>query len=124
APSQRRHSNVVRPPYARLEHSPAPNWNRVLHADGVHLPGAPMSSHTPQLDVDNPASAQPNRSFRMEGIMNALVEADCRSKLSLQQGMLIDIVPGQRLLNHQQLIFIERFESIHVCQSVRRVGID
>ena len=55
---------------------------------------------------------------------DALVEADCRLHAGLQHGMVVNVVPGQRLLDVVQSIVVERQHDVHVCKGIGAVGID
>ena len=49
---------------------------------------------------------------------DALIQANRGSEPALQFGMSVDIIPSQRLLNHHQIEFVERFEQLNVSQRV------
>ena len=82
----------------------------MLHAEVMELLGPRMSSHSSQLDIDYPASFKLDRGLGMGGIVNAFVQADGCAQSSLQQGMLIYVVPGQGLLDHHEVMLIQRLE--------------
>ena len=60
----------------------------------------------------------------MLGGSNAFIEANCRLHAGLQHGVVVDVVPGQRLFDVVQSETIERQHHLHVGECIGAVGID
>src|SRR6185437_5166309 len=82
-----------------FEHATAPCWNAFLETVLLNLPCLPVAGYTPQLDVDDTAGSHGDCSLHIAQAMDALVQADRRTQLPLQLGMLINLIPAQRLLH-------------------------
>src|ERR1039457_4988419 len=107
-----------------LEHSSTPNRNRVFPAHVMYLPCAAVPSDPSQLDIDNAIRPQLNGSISMSGIGDALIKTDRCANHALQLCMGVDLIPLQRLLNHQQVELIKSLQVSAVTEIIRGVGID
>jgi len=56
--------------------------------------------------------------------MDGLVEADRRFELLLQLRVIVDIVPAERLLDHDEVEGVERFQVRGVFQAIGGVRVD
>src|SRR5881396_1826152 len=97
-----------------FQHSPTPDGNRFLATNVVHLAGTRVPTHASQLDIDDSACAGLDRSIRVPRIVNTFIKAERRLELDLQAGMRMNVVPFERLLNHQQIEFIKFSQVIDV----------
>ena len=82
-----------------------------------------MSSNAAQFDVDDSASAQLDCGAGMAGMVDAFVKADGGPDLRLYLRMRMDVIPFQRLLNHEKLKVIECPQMVRICQTVCRIRI-
>src|SRR5438477_6287987 len=96
-----RHGNVVGATDPGLQHASAPDGDSVFAADVMNLASASVSSHAPELDVDDAAGVQLDCSFGMTRIRDALVQTDRGADLRLQFRVPADFIPLQRLLHHE-----------------------
>src|SRR5688572_31097307 len=87
-------------------------------ANVMYLLGFGVSGNAPQLNVDDPARARINGLAGVFGIENRLIQADGSLNGLLKLDVIDDVVPGQRLLNHQQLELVQPFEEVDVSQRV------
>ena len=73
----------------------------------MHLPGAAVPADTTELHIDDLAGAQFDGGSCVSIIINTFVETDRRTDPALQTSMGINVVPIQRLFDHQQAEFVK-----------------
>jgi len=78
------------------------------------------AAYSARLDIDDASCAEGDHVLRALDAGDGFVEADRRRQAPLQRGMPYEIVPGERLLDHQEPELVELHEPIAV---VERVGI-
>ena len=96
--------DVVEPADARLQHAPAPHGHAALPAVALDGQGLGVAAHPSHLDVDDAAGAEVEGVAGVVQAVDRLVEADGRADLLLQRGVVHDVVPGQGLLDHHELV--------------------
>ncbi len=87
-------------------------------------PRRPQTPHTGRLDVDDSAAPQSQHVLCPVGPGDRFVEADRRAQALLQLGVPQQVIGGQRLFDHHQLIVIQLGQTIGVSQGVGAVRID
>src|SRR5215467_4693423 len=60
----------------------------------------------------------------MPGVTDRFVEAESGFDLFLQLGVPVNVVPWQRLLDHEQTEFVQPAQVISIPKGVSRIGID
>jgi len=103
---QRGQRDVVRAPDAGLQHAAAPHRNARRLGHVVDPFGFREPSDPPQLDINDSARAQPDGLLGMVRGADAFVQANGSFELGLQLRMIDDVVVGQRLLDHHQVIVV------------------
>src|SRR5690348_4575888 len=98
---ERGHRDIVRAANSGFEHAAAPHRDRVRAASVFDALRFAVSADPAKLDIDNAAGFQLYSGQSMPGIVDAFIEANRGLKLGLQSGMCVDVVPGERLLDHQ-----------------------
>src|SRR5579864_2914398 len=111
------------PPNAGFEHAAAPHGNAVALANVVNGDGFAESAQAPDFDIDNAAGAQLDGSFGIAGLANRFVEANRGFQLALQLRMLKDVVIPERLLDHEQLEFVEFAKVAKIAGGVRGIRV-
>src|SRR5260370_10923108 len=101
-PRQRGKRDVVRASDACFEHSAAPHGNvrlprRVVDGNRFRQP-----AYAANFDVDDPASAQFDRRLRITTVADGFIQTNGGLDLLLQRGVVVKVVPPERLLDHQQ----------------------
>ena len=76
------------------------------------------------LDVDDPTGAELEGGGRIGRRPDRLVQAQIRSDLCLELGVLEEVLMMQGLFDHQQLEIVERSEHVEIVQRVRGVRVD
>src|SRR5579859_5592953 len=99
---ERRHGNIVRAPDARFEHAAAPNRHSVGTANVMDGASSRVAAHPAQLDIDNLTGADFNGLARVVRAVDGFVKANRRCQLTLKLGVVQQIFPSQRLLDHHQ----------------------
>ena len=116
--------HVVGPADPRLEHSAAPEGHPALDAEVVDAQGLAVAAHPADLHVDDAAGADVEGLAGPVVARDALVEAD-RGAHGLLQGRVVhEVVVGQGLLDHEEVVGVEPAEVPGVGQGVGRVGVD
>ena len=114
---QRLDVDVREAPDARLEHAAAPHRHRGGAARRFHLARHREAADPAHLDVDDAACPQLQGEARVLGAADRFVEAHRSPQLPLQDGVVADVVPRERLLDHHQ---VEGVELLQVCGVAER----
>src|ERR671923_2736372 len=120
----RSHGQVRGTPDARLEHPAAPDWDVLWGAHVVDALRLRDATHAALLDVDDPARSELDRRARVGGRTYRLVEAQIGSDQRLQLRVLDHVVVMQRLLDHEEVAFVEVSEHSGVVERVRGICVD
>ena len=121
---QGRDGNVERTGNPRVEHTAAPYGNIVSRTDVMNAFGFRQAADAGNFNIDRLAASQFNSLAGVFCRVNRFVQADARLHGLLQMAVVDNIVAGQRLFNHKQIVFIELFKDVHVFQRVCRIGVD
>src|SRR5215471_3276324 len=113
---QSRHGDIVSASDTGFQHPTAPDRNGMLQANIVYHAGPIVSAHTPEFDVDNSAGREFYCSGGVANIINAFVQTYRGGEVCLQFGVRVNIVPTQRLLNHEKAEIIEFLQSPDIAQ--------
>jgi hypothetical protein len=97
----------MRPAYAALQHSPAPEGDSVPGAVFVDLGGFAVSPDASQFDIDDAAACHLHRLSSIFRVMDRLIEANGGIDFPLENGVINDVIVGEGLLNHHQIEFIQ-----------------
>src|SRR5437868_5698448 len=87
----------------------------------VHFARSRMPANPSQFDVDDSACSRLDRGERVTGIVDALIETQRGSKLRLQEGVRINVIPSERLFDHKQVKLVEAAKMIAIGQAVRGI---
>ena len=109
---------------SRFQHPAHPAGDAGLLADVVDGQRVGQAAHPPGLDVHPAAGPQFDGLARPVGGDDALVQAYGRLDSLLQLGMVHQVVVGQGLLEHGQLVAIQRLKHGQVVQRVGAVTVD
>src|SRR5207247_7891562 len=112
--------DVVRAANTTLQHSAAPDRHAVPRAQIVDRERCRETADSARLDIDDASCPEGDHVLRALDARDGFVEADRRRQAPLQCRMPYEIVPGERLFDHQEPELVELHESIAV---VERVGI-
>src|SRR5258705_2091346 len=99
--------DVVSPADAAFQHATAPGWDILAEAVGLNLASTGVSADTTQFDIDDAASFKLRRGLRVSQLMDGLVEANPGLQLFLKFRMIVDVIPPERLFDHQQIEIVE-----------------
>src|SRR5216684_509694 len=119
-----RGGDVVSPANTRFEHATAPRVDAASEAESLDLASASVAADAAQLDVNDARGSELQSSLRIAEVADGLVKANRSLQMSLELGVIGDVVPPERLLHHQQAKFIEALEMVHIRKRVGRIGID
>ena len=89
----------------------------------MNTPRFGESAHAAELDIDDPASAQPDRLLGMMGRADAFIETDGRIEPGLQRGVVDNLIVRQRLLDHHEIKTVELLEPVRIGQRVGGIGV-
>ena len=92
-------------------------------ADFFNALGFAVPADAAELDINDAAGFQFDGGQCVPGIVDAFVEADGRLNLGLQFRMRVNVVPMERLLDHEQLKFIELSEMGGVFEAVSGIRV-
>src|SRR5690242_17159659 len=120
---ERRHGNVVRAADAGFEHAAAPDVNGILLAKIVNAASGSVSADAAEFDIDDFAGADFNGGARVLDIVNAFVEANWSFDLALKSGVGKDVVPAERLLDHDEVEGVELLQKGRVFEAISGVGV-
>src|SRR5258705_8406985 len=117
---KRGEGDVVRAANTALQHPAAPDRHTVPRAQVVDRDRSGEAAYSTRLDIDDASCREGDHVLRALEAGDGFVEADGRRQAPLQRRMPYEIVPGERLLDHQEPELVELHEAIAV---VERVGI-
>ena len=83
-----------------------------------------MPADAAELDVDDAAGTQLDRGGSVMSVVNGFVEANGGANLRLQFSMIENIVPGERLFDHHEIVGVEFPQVSGLVEAVRRICID
>src|SRR5215475_10422094 len=120
---ERRDGDIVRAADAAFEHAATPYRNILAGTVGLNFAGAREASNAAEFDIDDAAGAEFNGGLRVTQVGNRFVETESCFDLLLQFGVRVEIVPPQRLFDHQQIKFIQAAQVLEIVQRISGVGI-
>jgi hypothetical protein len=115
---------LLRAYFLRRKRSESERAESPFPEDSVDLPGGAVAAHSAKFDVDDPACAKRDCRLCVAQAVDAFIKTDRGPELWLQQGVLIDLVPRQRLLNVAEPEVVQLLEQIDIFEAVRGVGVD
>src|SRR6267378_7146535 len=95
--------HVVRASDTHLEHPATPDRYVARGADVMDALRGREPANSPRLYVDHPGRADLDRLAGVVTRVDRLVEADRRRDLTLQRGVVDEVVVCERLLDHRRL---------------------
>src|SRR5437879_11076420 len=116
--------HVVRASDTHLEHPAAPDRYVAGGADIVDALRGREPANSPRLDVDHPRRAYLDRFSGVVTRVDRLVEADRRRDLTLQRGVVDEVIVCEGLLDHRRLRRIDPLEQGDVLEGVGGVRIE
>jgi len=120
---QGRERNVVGTADAGLEHAAAPDRNAPLGGRVVNGDGFAEAADSPALDVDDAAGFHVDRGESVAAVADGLVEADGGVEALLQQGVEVEVVVPEGLLDHKQVELLPVGDAVRVTHVVSGVGV-
>jgi hypothetical protein len=111
--------NIVCSTDAAFEHAAAPVGN--VRAEAISLNREP--THAAEFDIDDAACPEFNGRLCIACVADGLVEANPGLDLFLQFRVGVDVVPPERLLDHEEVESIEATQVLDVIKCVGGVGV-
>src|SRR5882757_2374855 len=101
-----------------------PHRCRTLPANFLNPARLAVTADAAKLDIDDLACAQLNRGACVMGVVDGLVEANRSAHLRLQFGMIENVVPGERLLDHHELVSVECLQMGGLLKMISRIRVN
>jgi hypothetical protein len=114
---------LLRAYFLRRKRSESERAESPFPEESLDLPGGAVAAHSAEFDVDGPACAKRDGRLCVAQAVDAFIKTDRGPELWFQQGVLIDLVPRQRLLNVAEPDVVQLLEQIDIFEAVRGVGV-